>query len=65
MPETKVRARKAPIDPAPQPATFNFHFTRVSGNQKAGLIPVTTTSENSCPPNCSFKKNDCYVSTPI
>ncbi len=61
MPATKVRARKALIDPAPQPETFNFHFTRVSGNQKTGPIPVTTTSENSCPPNCSFKKNGCYA----
>lgn len=61
MHATKEPARKAPTAPAHKPATFGYHFTRVSGNQKTGPMPVTTTSSNSCPPTCSFKKNGCYA----
>ena len=39
----------------------NYHFTRVSSNTKTGPIPVTTTSDDSCPPTCSFKGNGCYA----
>lgn len=60
MPAIKERTRKAPIAPAPEPA-FTYHFTRVSGNVKTGPMPVTTTSNNSCPPSCSFKNNGCYA----
>ena len=38
-----------------------YHFTRVSGNQKTGPIPVSTTSTDSCPPTCKFKGNGCYA----
>lgn len=38
-----------------------YHFTRVSGNQKTGPIPVSTTSSDSCPPTCKFKGNGCYA----
>lgn len=57
---TRSRPKRTPA-PAPKPETFNYHFTRVSGNKKTGPIPVTTTSANSCPPNCSFKGNGCYA----
>ena len=38
-----------------------YHFARISGNAKTGPIPVTTTSQDSCPPSCSFKGNGCYA----
>lgn len=62
MQATTSRSRtKRTSTPAHEPATFNYHFTRVSGNQKTGPMAVTTTSANSCPPDCSFKKNGCYA----
>lgn len=36
-------------------------FTRVSRNAKTGPIPVTTTSEESCPEACPLKRNGCYA----
>lgn len=36
-------------------------FTRVSRNAKTGPIPVTTTSEETCPEACPLKKNGCYA----
>lgn len=41
-------------------ATF-YHFSRVSANRKTGPIPVTTTSSNTCPPDCSFLGKGCYA----
>ena len=38
-----------------------FHLTAVSDNEKTGPIPVSTTSRNTCPPACPFKKNGCYA----
>jgi hypothetical protein len=38
-----------------------FHLTPVSDNEKTGPIPVSTTSRNTCPPACPFKKNGCYA----
>ena len=38
-----------------------IHLTPKSGNTKVGPIPVTTTEEKSCPPECSLKGNDCYA----
>jgi hypothetical protein len=35
---------------------FTFTFTRVSSNKKIGPMPVTITSENSCPNSCPLKK---------
>ena len=36
-------------------------FTRKSSNVKTGPIPVTTTSNESCPTDCAFKGNGCYA----
>jgi hypothetical protein len=36
-------------------------FTRVSSNAKTGPIPVTTTSEETCPTSCPLKRNGCYA----
>lgn len=38
------------------------HLTRVSRNEKTGPIPVSTTSEDTCPDSCPFKNNGCYAS---
>jgi len=40
-----------------------FHVTRVSANKKTGPIPVTTTSENSCPKTCPLIDAGCYAKT--
>lgn len=45
--------------------TFHFHLSLKSDNQKTGPIPVSTTSENSCPPHCPLAKNGCYLLGPI
>lgn len=36
-------------------------FTRVSRNAKTGPIPVTTTSEETCPESCPLKRHGCYA----
>jgi hypothetical protein len=36
-------------------------FTRASRNAKTGPIPVTTTSEETCPAACLLKNNGCYA----
>ena len=41
--------------------TPHIQFTRVSRNAKTGPIPVTTTSEESCPAACPLKRNGCYA----
>jgi hypothetical protein len=41
--------------------THYIQFTRVSRNVKTGPIPVTTTSEESCPHACPLKGNGCYA----
>jgi hypothetical protein len=41
--------------------SFIYHFTRISRNAKTGPMAVTTTSENSCPPNCRLRRNGCYA----
>ena len=38
-----------------------IQFTRTSRNAKTGPIPVTTTSEESCPVACPLKNNGCYA----
>lgn len=38
-----------------------YHLTVKSLNAKTGPIPVSTTSSNSCPPDCAFKGNGCYA----
>ncbi len=54
------RPVRSPVLPSVQ-GVFSYHLVRVSRNRKTGPIPVTTTSANSCPPNCSFKGNGCYA----
>ncbi len=39
----------------------HIQFTRVSRNVKTGPIPVTTTSEETCPESCPLKRNGCYA----
>ena len=36
-------------------------FTRKSANVKTGDIPVTTTSNETCPTDCPFKGSGCYA----
>lgn len=36
-------------------------FTRISRNAKTGPIPVTTTSEETCPDSCPLKSQGCYA----
>jgi len=43
------------------PSAFRFQLTLVSSNQKTGPIPVSTSSANTCPDVCPFKKNGCYA----
>jgi len=43
------------------PSAFRFHLTLVSKNEKTGPIPVSTTSANTCPDVCPFKKKGCYA----
>lgn len=37
-----------------------YHLTRVSGNAKTGPIPVSTSSQSTCP-TCPLKGNGCYA----
>lgn len=39
---------------------MNFHLSRVSSNVKTGPIPVSVSSEDTCPPTCAMKKV-CYA----
>jgi hypothetical protein len=41
--------------------TTFYHFSRVSANRKTGPIPVTTTSADTCPPDCRLKGHGCYA----
>jgi len=40
---------------------MRYHLTRTSSNAKTGPIPVSTTSEESCPPSCPFYRQGCYA----
>lgn len=45
---------------------MKFHLTQISGNEKTGPIPVTTSSDKTCPDACPFKRgengvNGCYA----
>jgi len=42
-------------------ASTTIHFKTVSNNGKTGPIPVSTSSANTCPDACPFKKNGCYA----
>jgi hypothetical protein len=41
----------------------NYHISLESNNSKTGRIPVTTTSQDSCPDDCAFKGAGCYGDT--
>jgi len=40
---------------------MNIHLTPISSNVKTGPIPVTTSSAETCPEACPFKKSGCYA----
>jgi hypothetical protein len=40
---------------------MKYRLTPESRNKKTGRIPVATTSADSCPPSCPFRKNGCYA----
>lgn len=39
----------------------NYHLTLKSSNAKTGPIPVSTTSADTCPNVCPFRKSGCYA----
>jgi hypothetical protein len=39
---------------------MNVHLSLVSSNSKTGPIPVSTTSKQSCPPDCG-QRSECYA----
>lgn len=41
--------------------THQIQFTRNSRNSKTGPMPVTTTSEETCPQACPLKHNGCFA----
>jgi hypothetical protein len=41
--------------------TYQVQLTMKSNNRKVGAIPVSTTSADTCPDSCPFKKNGCYA----
>jgi len=41
---------------------MNVHLTLKSANVKTGPIPVSTTTKESCPPDCAMR-NECYASS--
>ncbi len=42
---------------------LRVHLTLKSRNKKTGPIPVSTTSEKTCPTACPFSLNGCYAET--
>lgn len=40
---------------------MQVHLRIKSSNKKTGPIPVSTTTRESCPVTCPFKKNGCYA----
>jgi hypothetical protein len=51
----------------PSPATglgaLRFHLTPRSANAKTGPIPVSTSSQTTCPASCPFMGNGCYAAS--
>lgn len=41
--------------------TAPVHLSRASSNAKTGPIPVSTSSQSTCPPTCGFRGNGCYA----
>ena len=42
---------------------MQVHITMKSANVKTGPIPVSTSSAETCPSSCPFKKQGCYADT--
>lgn len=61
LPSHAASAAFPKTPPEPSPNSFTYHFTRISRNAKTGPMAVTTTSANSCPPDCGFRRNGCYA----
>lgn len=40
---------------------MKYHLTLVSSNEKTGPIPVSTSSNQTCPDACPFKVKGCYA----
>ena len=40
---------------------MNYHLTEKSGNTKIGFMPVSTSSNKTCPSACPFKYKGCYA----
>ena len=50
------------METKPQTAgRLRFHLTLKSSNTKTGPIPVSTSSRETCPDSCPFKRNGCYA----
>lgn len=43
-------------------SSMNIGLTKISHNTKTGPIPVSTSSEKTCPDSCPFRNNGCYAS---
>lgn len=41
--------------------SYAVQFTPKSTNRKVGAMPVSTTSDNTCPPSCPLLKGGCYA----
>ena len=39
----------------------NFYLNLKSGNQKTGIMPVSTSHKGTCPSSCPFKEKGCYA----
>lgn len=42
---------------------MNYHLTMRSNNRKTGPMPVSTTSNSTCPVTCPLKAKGCYAKT--
>lgn len=40
---------------------MRYHLTTQSTNVKTGPIPVSTSSQRTCPPSCPFRNHGCYA----
>ena len=38
-----------------------YHLTKKSGNMKTGPIPVSTSTQDTCPDTCPLKESGCYA----
>ena len=55
--------RHTPLTNSMQTTTTpRFHLTEKSGNVKTGPLPVSTSSNSTCPDACPLKSKGCYAS---